>query len=309
MVKFTEFTFQSADRKTNIHVRRFDPDCIPIGIIQIAHGISEHCGRYDAFMEFLADNGFVAVANDHLGHGKSIADEGSTGFFAEKNGWDLVVTDMHRLHEMLALEFPSLPFFLFGHSMGSFLSRTYIIKYPQELNGVVICGTGQYSSLLISAGKAIAKLLCTVFGTKHRSSRLYNMALTAYNKGYGKVRTPYDWLSRDTATVDKYIADPLCGIVPTMGLLRDMLGGIAFISNSKNIKNMRKDLPVLFISGSMDPVGANGSGVIKAYEMYDSVGMSDLAIKLYTDCRHELLNELNRGDVLNDVLSWMNCRL
>ena len=309
MPKFTEFTFPSADGRTAIRVRRFDPDGAPVGVVQIAHGVAEHCERYDDFMRFLAENGFVAAANDHLGHGRSIAAEADLGFFTEKDGWDTVVSDMHKLHEILALEFPTLPCFLFGHSMGSFLTRTYIIKYPQELAGAVICGTGQQSPALVGAGKAMAGLVCALKGVRHRSKLLNNTAFGAYNKGFDAVRTPCDWLSRDEANVDKYIADPLCGFVPTAGLFRDMMGGIAFISDPKNAEKMRRELPVFFISGDKDPVGENGKGVQKAYEMFGAVGMKDVSIKLYPDCRHELLNELNRDEVMNDVLAWLKSKM
>lgn len=309
MPKFTEFTFPSTNGKTNIRVRRWDPDTEARGIVQIAHGVAEHCERYDEFMSFLAANGFIVCANDHLGHGKSINAESELGFFAEKDGWELVVSDMHKLHDLLSKENPSMPFFLFGHSMGSFLARTYLIKYPDELNGAVICGTGQQSPALVSAGKTMAKLICSVKGAKHHSNMLNNTAFGSYNKGFDTVRTPCDWLSRDEKNVDKYIQDPLCGFVPSAGLFRDMMGGIAFISNSKNAEKMNNDLPVFFIAGAKDPVGENGEGVKRAFEMFRSVGMRDAAIKLYPECRHELLNELNKAEVMDDILYWLNSKM
>ncbi len=309
MPQFTEFTFPSSNGRTNIRVRKFVPDSAPRGVVQIAHGVAEHCERYDAFMKFLAENGFVAAANDHLGHGKSITDESELGFFAEKDGWDLVVRDMEKLRELLASDYPDLPYFLFGHSMGSFLARTYIIRHPQRLSGAIICGTGQQSPALVGAGKTMAKMICGVKGAKHKSDMLNNTAFGKYNAGFDTVRTPCDWLSRDEANVDKYIADPLCGFVPSAGLFRDMMGGISFIGKKKNIAEMRKDLPVFFIAGDKDPVGENGKGVKKAYEAFKEAGMTDVSIKLYPDCRHELLNELNRGEVMNDILAWLNKKL
>ena len=309
MPKLTEFTFLSTNGRTEIHVRRWDPDGEVRGTVQIAHGIAEHASRYDGFMEFLAENGFVAAANDHLGHGQSVTDESELGFFAEHGGWDLAVGDMHKLHDILFAENPSLPFFLFGHSMGSFLTRTYIIRYPSELTGAVICGTGQQSSALVGAGNAMAKFVCSVRGVKHKSGLLNKTAFGKYNSEFVPVRTMFDWLSRDEANVDKYMKDPLCGFVPSASLFRDMMGGIAFIGNAENVGKMRKDLPVLFISGDKDPVGEDGKGVKRAFALFQDAGMKDVKLILYPDCRHELLNELNKDEVMNDVLSWMTSKM
>lgn len=309
MSKLSETAFTSTNGRTQIRVRKWEPETAPKGVVQIAHGVAEHIERYGGFMRFLADNGFAAAGNDHLGHGKSVNDDSELGFFAEKDGWDLVVGDMKKLHDMLAAEYPGLPIFLFGHSMGSFLARTYIIKYGNDFTGAVICGTGQQSPALVGAGKAAAKLICTFSGPKHKSNMLNTMAFGAYNKGFDTVRTPCDWLSRDETNVDKYIADPLCGFVPTAGLFRDMMTGIAFISDQKNAAKMDPELPVFFIAGDKDPVGENGAGVQRAFEMFRAVGMKDVSIKLYPECRHELLNELNKDEVMADVLEWIEARM
>ena len=309
MPAFSDYSFLSANRKTQIHVRRCTPDAAPRAIVQLAHGICEYIDRYDAFAEFLASKGFLVVGNDHLGHGKSFSDEEDKGFFAESSGWELAVNDMHQLHKMTAEEFPGLPYFLFGHSMGSFLTRTYIIKYPSELSGAVICGTGQQSNALIQSGRKIGRTELHFKGAKFRSQLLNNMAFGSYNSGFEEKRTPFDWLTRDTAVVDAYIADPLCGFVPTAGLFTDMMDGIAYISRSSNLQRMDTALPVLFISGDRDPVGENGKGVLKAYTSFLNAGMTDVTLKLYHDCRHEILNELCRAQVMNDVAVWINSKM
>ncbi len=301
---FKEFTFPSANGKTRIHVRSWEPDGAPIATVQIAHGIAEHAERYDGFMRFLAENGFRAAANDHLGHGQSVNSETELGFFADRDGWQIAIKDMHALHEILRSEASDAPCFLFGHSMGSFLARTYLIEYPDDLCGAVICGTGQQSSALVAAGRKAAGLICSLKGPTHKSPLLNNMAFGSYNNGFMPNRTPFDWLSRDEKIVDKYIADPLCGFLPTAGLFRDMMDGIKFISDPKNAAKMNKDLPVFFIAGEKDPVGENGAGVKKAYEMFIACGMKNASVKLYPDCRHELLNELNKQEVMNDILDW-----
>ena len=309
MSAFSDYTFLSCNQKTNIHVRRCTPDGEIRGVVQIAHGIAEHVERYDGFARFLADNGFLVVANDHLGHGQSIAEQKDLGFFAETRGWDMAVGDMHLLFEKTHAEFPALPYFLFGHSMGSFLARTFIIRYPNDLTGAVICGTGQQSALIVAGGKLMGGMECKKNGPRYQSAKLNSMAFGSYNKGFEPRRTDYDWLSRDEAIVDKYIADPLCGFIPTAGLFTDMMTGLQFIGKAENVAKMKKDLPIFLIAGDKDPVGENGKGVRRVYDMFRKAGMRDVSIKLYPDCRHEILNELCKADVMNDVLAWLDSKL
>lgn len=309
MPVFSEYTFLSCNGRTKIRVRRCDPDGPARGVVQIAHGIAEHVGRYDDFAEFLARNGFVVAANDHLGHGKSINDESELGFLAENGGWELALGDMRQLHEQLAGEFPELPIFLFGHSMGSFLTRTYIIRYRGGLTGTILCGTGQQPRAVVSGGRLLAETEINRHGAKYKSQRLNDMAFGKYNDGFTPARTVSDWLSRDAEQVDKYGSDPLCGYIPTAGLFRDMMGGLEYIGRQRNIERMEKDMPVLFISGDRDPVGENGRGVLRVYHRFVRAGMTDVTLKLYADCRHELLNELNREQVKSDVLVWINNKM
>ena len=309
MPKCTEFRFPSSNGQNEIFVRLCEPDGAPRGIVQIAHGVAEHSERYLPFMNFLAEKGFVAAADDHLGHGKSVRDESELGYFAEKDGWECVVKDLHTLHEKLVQDYPDLPVFLFGHSMGSFLTRTYLIKYPNDLSGAIICGTGQQSPALVAGGRAMSSIVCTFQGKKCRSNFLNGLAFGSYNKEFEPKRTICDWLSRDEAVVDAYMADPYCGFTATAGLFHDMMGGIAFISNKKNIAKMNKDLPVFFISGAKDPVGENGKGVQKAFDAFKATGMQDVTLKLYPDCRHELLNELCKEEVMGDVLNWIEAKM
>ena len=211
MPAFTDYTFPSCNGKTQIHVRRCTPDGEVRGVVQLAHGIAEHVERYDGFAAFLAENGYVVVANDHLGHGQSIGSEEELGCLMEEGGWKRLVIDMHTLCEKTAAEFPGLPYFLFGHSMGSFLARTYLIAYPEGLTAAVICGTGQQSGALVRAGRAMGRLEIRRHGADYKSELLNRMAFGAYNKGIEPQRTPCDWLTRDNAVVDAYIADPHAG--------------------------------------------------------------------------------------------------
>lgn len=305
MPSLKEFHFNSSDGKSSVYVREWSPDGIPVGAVQIAHGIAEHIERYDDFARFLAGNGFICVGNDHIGHGKTAADSSALGYFGEGGGWKIACADMRRLTEIEKEKYPGVPYVLFGHSMGSFLTRTYIINWRTGLDAVVLSGTGQQSAAIVKAGKLLAEHEVRKHGAAYKSELLDKMAFGSYNDGIAHPHTAYDWLSRDEEQVDKYAADEFCGFMATAGLFREMMSGIEFISRRKNVSRMKKDLPVYFFSGDSDPVGEMGRGVMKAYRSFVSAGMTDVTLKLYPGGRHEMLNELNREQVYSDVLSWI----
>ena len=309
MPTLKEFTFPSSNGKTSIYVRSFIPQGAPRGIVQIAHGIAEHSARYDGFAAFLAEHGFVVYTNDHLGHGRSLNDESELGFFADNGGWEMAVEDMRKLHDIAAEEFPGIPHFLFGHSMGSFLARTYIIYFRSGLDGVILSGTGQQAKALVLGGKLLSSIEIKKNGGKFKSEMLNNIAFGKYNDGFDTPRTISDWISRDEAEVDKYIEDPLCGYVATVSLFRDMMGGIKYITDQKNIDKMNKEAPIYFMSGAADPVGDNGAGVEKAYQAFLKAGLKDVMMRLYPEGRHEMLNELNKDAVYKDILNWLEEKL
>lgn len=306
MPSFQDFYFQSSTGRTSIHALKCVPDSKPRAVVQIAHGIAEHVDRYRPFMEFLADNGFVVAGNDHLGHGKSIRVPEEQGFFAEKDGWWRVVDDMDKLHDIMSNEYPELPYVLFGHSMGSFLTRTYLIKHPDKYDGVILSGTGHQSPALVLGGNAAASVMAKLNGAMGDGAKLDSLAFGTYLNKIENPRTKFDWLSRDTEQVDKYIADPLCGFVGKIGLYRDMMQGIKFITDKKNIAQMNKEKPVYFMSGDGDPVGDYGKGVERAYKAFCDAGLHDVFMRLYPGGRHEMLNETNKEQVYQDILSWLN---
>lgn len=306
MPSFQDFYFQSSTGRTSIHALKCVPDGKPRAVVQIAHGIAEHIDRYRPFMEFLADNGFVAAGNDHLGHGKSIRVPEEQGFFAEKDGWWRVVDDMDKLHDIMSKEYPELPYVLFGHSMGSFLTRTYLIKHPDKYDGVILSGTGHQSPALVLGGNAAASVMAKLNGAMGDGTKLDSLAFGSYLSKIENPRTKFDWLSRDAEQVDKYIADPLCGFVGKIGLYRDMMQGIKFITDKKNIAQMNKEKPVYFMSGDGDPVGDYGKGVECAYKAFCDAGLHDVFMRLYPGGRHEMLNETNKEQVYQDILSWLN---
>lgn len=306
MPSFQDFYFQSSTGRTSIHALKCVPDVKPRAVVQIAHGIAEHIDRYRPLMEFLADNGFVVAGNDHLGHGKSIRVPEEQGFFAEKVGWWCVVDDMDKLHDIMSKEYPELPYVLFGHSMGSFLTRTYLIKHPDKYDGVILSGTGHQSPALVLGGNAAASVMAKLNGAMGDGAKLDSLAFGTYLNKIENPRTKFDWLSRDAEQVDKYIADPLCGFVGKIGLYRDMMQGIKFITDKKNIAQMNKEKPVYFMSGDGDPVGDYGKGVERAYKAFCDAGLHDVFMRIYPGGRHEMLNETNKEQVYQDILNWLN---
>ena len=307
---FSEYSFPSSDGKTLIHVNQWRPLSVPVrGVVQIAHGVAEYGRRYEPFARFLCANGFVVTAHDHLGHGLSVADGAPRLYFGPEGGWDLVVEDMAALQARTARLFPDVPYFLFGHSMGSFLTRTWLIRHPGLVRGAVLCGTGQQQPLLLAAGRKIVDGEIRRLGPAATSARATELIFGAYGRAFAPNRTPYDWLSANQENVDTYMADPLCGGDVTLGLFRDMLGGIAFIGRAANVEKMDKACPLLLISGDQDPVGDMGKGVLRARDLYRRAGIQDLSCKLYHGLRHEILNEKSKKFVYQDVLDWLCQRL
>jgi alpha-beta hydrolase superfamily lysophospholipase len=301
-----EFYLESTDGHNRLHVMRWLPDDQKvIAVLQIAHGITEHIGRYDAFARFMANGGFAVAGNSHLGHGQSAPGERSLGFFARRGGWETAAEDMYLLYQTMRRQYPDTPYFLLGHSMGSFLSRTLLIRHPECLDGCILSGTGQQAPLLLLIGRAAARMECIFCGARQPSTGLNLLCNGVYNRRIPNRRLPGDWLTRNRESVDRFTDDNACGFVPTAGILRDLLGGIRYVGKMKNARKMRKDLPVLLISGTRDPVGDYGAGVKKVYRLFKKAGLRDVTMKLYDGARHEVLNETNREEVYNDVLQWM----
>ena len=309
MKHFEEFFYESSTGVNKIHAIKCFPDGNARGIVQIAHGVADHIDRYRDFMAFLADNGFIVVGNDHLGHGLTIRHPIEQGFFAYENGWNHVVNDMETLREITQTQHPGLPYIFFGHSMGSFLTRTYIIKYPDNYHAAILSGTGHMTKAMIQSGHTFASVIAKTHGKRYVSKLIDSIAFGAYNNAFKPARTNFDWISRDKEQVDKYIIDPYCGFIATASLFADMMGGLRFITDAENIDKMNKTKPIYFMSGDMDPVGENGKGVERAYKAFCDAGIKDVYMKLYPGGRHEMLNEINRAEVYEDILAWINSRI
>lgn len=306
-MKSEHFTFKTSDG-IQVFVYKWLPDN-PSAVkaaVQIAHGMAEHAARYERFADALTGAGYAIYANDHRGHGKTAGTQENVGYFADENGWERVVSDMHALTGIIKKEIPDKPVLLFGHSMGSFLSRHYAMLYTKELSGLVLSGTGGDPGALGKAGLFIARMEAKIRGRKAKSEIMNKLSFGAFNNAFKPNRTDYDWLSRDNAEVDKYINDPWCGAVFTAGFFCDMLNGLAFINKKENIEKISKNLPVYIFSGAKDPVGANTKGVTQVYNSLKDMGLGDVTLKFYEEGRHESLNEINRDEVYKDVMAWLD---
>lgn len=283
---------------------RWEPKSNPCAVVQIIHGIADYAERYDEFANYLTDMGFLVVAEDHMGHGRSVDENGVKGYFT--GGWFCAVDDAYTLLSSVRDEFPELPYILFGHSMGSFMAQTILQKYPDSgIHACILCGSGWQPDVALSAGIRLSNAACRLSGEKNPSPRLMKLVFGAYNLRIEHPRTPYDWVCRNNRVVDVLIEDPLCSHAVTAGLMRDMLTGISYIQSQENLQCMKKDLPVLLISGGDDPVGTYADGVRKIAENYQQAGMLSVTTKIYPLCRHEILNEINKNDVFNDIAKWI----
>ena len=288
-----------------IHAFSWKPEGMIRGIVQIVHGIAEHAGRYADFAGYLNSKGVLVVAEDHMGHGLSVGMKGIQGYF--HGGWFAAVDDTMQLMRQIMQEYPGVPYVLFGHSMGSFMTRSILAKYPDcGISGAVICGTAWQGNALLKVAVPLSKAICHMDGETKPSKKLQAIMFGNYNKRVEHVRTENDWLTRDDALVDAYNNDPVCGFAASAGLYRDMLLGIDYVQQMDNLKRMNKTLPVHFVSGGDDPVGNYGEGVKKAVQMFTAAGMEQVTCKLYPMCRHEILNEINRSEVYEDLLEWLN---
>ena len=298
-----DFWFESKGGGS-LHGCRWEPEGAPKAVVQIVHGIRDYGARYDGIASFLAAHGYLVVAEDHMGHGQSISEKIPRGFF--NGGWFTAVDDTYQLMKDTMAEFPGVPYVLLGHSMGSFMARTILARYPDPgISAAIICGTAWMNSTVVAAGRMIAHLVCTARGEQYPSKLLCTLSLDSYNRGVKHPRTPYDWISRDKKTVDTYAADPLCTFIPTAGLMRDLLTGVLYIHDQKNLRSMKKDIPVFFIAGGDDAVGDFGAGVEKAAAVFRNLGMEKVDLRIWPPCRHEIFNEINRAEVYDAVYHWI----
>lgn len=305
-----EFRLPTADGAATFFARSWTPESgRPGAVLQLVHGISEHSGRYDHFARFMAARGFFVCAEDHLGHGRTPEQPEDLGYTADQNGWVKMTDNVHALHDWVRERFPGIPYLLLGHSMGSFLARSYLIRYPGTVDACALLGTGQQPGAVLAAGLPVCRLERLRLGKRGRSRLLQSLCFGAYNRQFRPNRTPSDWVCSVEAAVDAYTADPFCQVMPTVTLMGDMLWGIRFNQQKAHLTQMDRSTPILFLSGEQDPVGANGRGVRQAYQSFLAAGCVDVTLKLYPEGRHEMLNEANRDEVYQYLLSWFQRQL
>jgi alpha-beta hydrolase superfamily lysophospholipase len=294
-----------------LYYRVWVPEKIPVqAVLHILHGMAEHSERYDRFATYLNTKGIAVYAQDHRGHGMTATKANEQlGWFAEKDGWMRITEDATELSNVISSDFPKQSLFLLGHSMGSFLARTLMVQHSDGYDGVIIMGTGKSQGLLGKIGKGIAKSHVKKNGMHYLDEQINKMSFGSYNKKIPNAATPFDWLSCDAEEVKKYIDDPLCGFVCTSKFYEDMLDGIEFANNGEKALQIPKDLPLLLISGAMDPVGNYGKGVQKVFEMYKDLGISDINLYLVENGRHEILNETTRDETMEYLYNWLKKRI
>ncbi|RJE47955.1 MULTISPECIES: alpha/beta hydrolase [unclassified Dehalobacter] len=293
-----------------IFMTQWQPDTLPAkAIILMIHGISEHSGRYAPFARELTDAGYMVYAYDQRGHGKTAEKQGFD-ISAGHDGWNLMVRDVYDLVALIKRDNPRLPLFIFGHSMGSFILRHYMHLYgnKQGIQGVILSGPGGDTTFRLYYGLFLCGTMALIKGKSYQSKWIQELTFKNFNARCPENRTAYDWLTTDPAAVDQYIQDSYCGGICTLAFYRDFFGGILEVQKQSNVRKMPKEVPVLILSGQMDPVGHYGKISIALHHGYQKAGIRDVTLKQYEKSRHELHNETNRDQVLLDIIQWMDAK-
>ncbi len=273
------------------------------GVVLILHGMCEHAERYEGFAEQLTKTGYLVYAHNQRGHKGSIASKVDYGYMTDGNNFNILISDIYEIVGLIKAAHPDLPLFLFGHSMGAFLTERFAQLHGNKINGIILSGSTKYSAPTLGIGALIAKTICAFRGRRYRSKLINQLTFGAYNKGFRPNRTPYDWLNRDPIEVDKYNNDEYCGGIFTAAFYKDFFVGLLAINN--NYELVPKDLPILMISGSKDPVGNYSKNVTKLYRTFLRMKIKDVELKLYDGARHEILLEYCKNEVVNDCLEWL----
>jgi alpha-beta hydrolase superfamily lysophospholipase len=286
-----------------LFVYRWLPDAPPKAVVQIAHGLAEHAARYARVAEALARAGYAVYADDHRGHGRTARTPAELGLFAERDGWKKCIDDLWLLNRRIAADHPGVPIVLLGHSLGSFMVQYFISEHGDALAGAVLSASNGKPPPIAPIGLVLARLERLRLGQRGHSPLMQALFFGAFNKPFKPARTAFDWLSRDTAEVDKYITDPLCGFESTVQLYIDLLEGLRETAQPSRQARIPKDLPIYIFNGSRDPVSGNVAQLIDAYR---AAGIKQVVHKIYPDGRHESLNETNRDAVTRDLIAWLD---
>ena len=303
-MKSADFAFQTVDGAT-LQVRGWVVDQ-PKAIVQVLHGMAEHSARYARLAQALGAAGYSTYAHDHRGHGQSIPEGGVPGHKADSDGWNRIVEDAHGVNREIAKRHPNVPIIILGHSMGSFVLQQLLFEHPNDMIAAALSGSNGKPPPIAMLGKLVARVERARVGKRKPSPVMQKLTFEDYNKAFAPTRTEFDWLSRDTEEVDKYVADPLCGFAVSTQVWIDMLAALDRISNPSNVAKVPKGVPIYLFAGDCDPVGDYGKGVKRLYDAYKRAALFDVRLKLYPDARHEVLNETNRQEVTDDFIAWLN---
>lgn len=299
------YRFKDSDG-VELNVYKWVPNGEVIGVVQIAHGMTETILRYDEFANLLNEKGFIVYGHDHRGHGLTASYNGELGYIADNEGFEWLVKDLYELICKSKEENKGLPIYLFGHSMGSFVSQRFIELYGKEIDGVILSGSNGDPTKLTPLGILLSGIEVKLFGRKHTSKMMDKLSFGDFNNKFKPNRTPFDWLCSVDEEVDKYIENDKCGFVCSASFYYDLLRGLRTINKKENYKLIPQGLPIFIIAGDKDPVGNFGKGIINLYEKLKAIGIKSVEYKLYKEKRHELLNEDNKIEVMNDVVEWLN---
>jgi alpha-beta hydrolase superfamily lysophospholipase len=299
------FSLQSPDG-TPIHVHRWVPDGEVRGAVQIVHGVAEHGARHAHVAEALNARGYAVYASDHRGHGLTAESEDDLGFFAEDRGWARVLDDLYRLNRRIVDDHPGVPVYLLGHSMGSVLAQQYLFTFPATVQGLVLSGVVRPLGALLETGAALARAEIKREGPRGRSELLNAMVFGAYNRTFAPNRTEFDHLSRDPAVVDAYVADPRCGFRLTNRLWLDFFSGLRVVAQVERLESVPRDTPIYLFAGDEDPVGDTGKAMQRLLAAFEQAGLHQVESRLYPGGRHEMLNEINRDAVIEDLADWLD---
>ena len=295
-----EFYYPSKDGLTQIHAVEWIPEGEVKAVLQIAHGMVEHIERYHGFASYLSEHNIYVTGHSHLGHGKSMTSSDKMGYFADPKGNDCVIGDIHELRNITRKKYPEAPYFMMGHSMGSFLLRQYLGMYGEGLSGAIVMGTGEQPDMILAGGKLVCKVIAACKGWEHRSSFVNSLVIGGFEKEMGK-----GWLSRNEENVKEYAKDPLSGFVFTLNAFYHMFDGMSKMNGQEKNGKIQKELPTFFVAGAEDPVSAHGKGVETVYKRYVEKGATKASIKLYPEDRHEIVNEVDKELVFEDLLDWI----
>jgi alpha-beta hydrolase superfamily lysophospholipase len=301
------FTVPTLDGQ-KLFVYQWSPDSdSPAGILHIVHGMSETAARYARFAARAAERGYIVYAHDQRGHGKTAASPELLGDIGP-DGFRRMAEDMKALNDLIRARHQALPVYVMGHSMGSFLVRLYLGKYGDTVAGAIISGTGSPPRMAVRLGMQLARREMRSKGSNGRSEVLTRLVFGRYNQSFKPSRTDFDWLSRDASEVDQYVQNPYCGKPFTNESYYHFYRGLLEALSARTLSSTPKDLPMFVFSGEKDPVGGHGKGVQKYVRQLRNAGFTDVAVKLYPEGRHEMLNELNRDEVTTDILNWLSAR-